>query len=112
MEQVIRDFENLDRNYQKLIEKYAGRMEELKKEAGGSISDIPADPRHEYHVLQQMLSAAHSLRKDGLLKNAIVDVVIEEVVPVVENKLEEPKKVEWSLDSAKDSTKEKEEEKK
>lgn len=55
------DLEQVGGNKSKLMQRYSERQQEIVKVHGGNLTDIPIDPEHEYHQIQNKLSLLYRM---------------------------------------------------
>lgn len=59
---VMDDLKGIGMDKAKLMQKYSDKQKEILKMHGGSISDIPVNPDHEYHDIQRKLAVLNNLK--------------------------------------------------
>jgi hypothetical protein len=59
--ELIEEMKKNGLNKQQQMQKWGERQGELIKLNGGSVSDIPVDPTHEYHILDSKIKALNKL---------------------------------------------------
>lgn len=65
--EVRQEYKDNGYSYKALVDLYSGKMREALLEAGGNVSDIPAEDTHEFHAYQKKLTVLHHLQKYGAL---------------------------------------------
>jgi hypothetical protein len=60
--EVLIDLKQCNGNKAKLMQKYSDQQREILNRHGGNLSDLPSDPKHPYHHIQDKIATLGRLK--------------------------------------------------